>query len=584
MAVRQALGRGLQLGRALLLRFTAKPGPTYGWGRPERPGPAAAWGRGERPGQAAGPGAEPHRLGLGLPDRYRFFRQSVAGLAARLQRQFVVRARGGAGPCGRAVFLAFGLGLGLVEEKQAEGRRAASACQEIQAIFTQKNKLPSDPLDTRRWQGFQLEEYLIGQSIGKGCSAAVYEATVPVLPQNLEVAKSFGLLPGRGPDAVPRGEEEELAPRALAFPLAIKMMWNISAGSSSEAIFNTMSQELVPASRVALAGEYGAVTYRKSKGGPKQLAPHPNIIRVFRAFTSSVPLLPGALVDYPDVLPPRLHPEGLGHGRTLFLVMKNYPCTLRQYLRENSPSPRLATVMTLQLLEGVDHLVQQGVAHRDLKSDNILVELDADGCPWLVIADFGCCLADKHVGLQLPFTSWYVDRGGNGCLMAPEVSTACPGPRAVIDYSKADAWAIGALAYEIFGLSNPFYGQGGAHLESRSYQEAQLPALPKSVPRDVRQLVRSLLQREASKRPSARVAANVLHLSLWGEHTLALKNLKLDKMIGWLLQQSAATLLADRLTEKSCVETKMKMLFLANLEYEALCEAALLLYSWRAAP
>lgn len=321
MAVRQALGRGLQLGRALLLRFTAKPGPAYGWGRPERPGPATAWGRGERPGQAAGPSAEPRRLGLGLPDRYRFFRQSVAGLAARLQRQFLVRARGGAGPCGRAVFLAFGLGLGLVEEKQAEGRRAASACQEIQAIFTQKNKLLPDPLDTRRWQGFQLEEYLIGQSIGKGCSAAVYEATMPVLPRKLEVSESTRLLPERGPDIIPRGEEERAA-QAPAFPLAIKMMWNISAGSSSEAIFSKMSQELVPASRVALAGEYGAVTYRKSKGGPKQLAPHPNIIRVFRAFTSSVPLLPGALVDYPDVLPPRLHPEGLGHGRTLFLVMK----------------------------------------------------------------------------------------------------------------------------------------------------------------------------------------------------------------------------------------------------------------------
>ncbi|XP_066231383.1 serine/threonine-protein kinase PINK1, mitochondrial [Saccopteryx leptura] len=577
MAVRQALGRGLQLGRALLLRFTAKPGPAYGWGRAERPGPAVARGRGERPGQAAGPGAELRRLGL--PDRYRFFRQSVAGLAARLQRQFVVRARGSAGPCGRAVFLAFGLGLGLVEEKQAEGRRATSACEEIQAIFTQKNKLLPDPLDTRRWQGFQLEEYLIGQSIGKGCSAAVYEATMPVLPWKLELAKNIRPLPGRGPDTIPPGEEEERAPRAPAFPLAIKMMWNISAGSSSEAIFSKMSQELVPASRVALAGEYGEVTYRKSKGGPKQLAPHPNIIRVFRAFTSSVPLLPGALVDYPDVLPPRLHPEGLGHGRTLFLVMKNYPCTLRQYLRENTPSPRLATMMILQLLEGVDHLVQQGVAHRDLKSDNILVELDADGCPWLVISDFGCCLADECVGLQLPFTSWYVDRGGNGCLMAPEVSTACPGPRVVIDYSKADAWAVGAIAYEIFGLSNPFY----SHLESQSYQEAQLPALPESVPLDARQLVRSLLQRDASKRPSARVAANVLHLRLWGEHTLALKNLQLDKMIGWLLQQSAATLLADRLTEKSCVETKMKMLFLANLEYEVLCQAALLLNSWRAA-
>ncbi|XP_059945070.1 serine/threonine-protein kinase PINK1, mitochondrial isoform X1 [Mesoplodon densirostris] len=581
MAVRQALGRGLQLGRALLLRFTAKPGSTYGWGRPERPGPAAGWGRGERPGQAAGPGAEARRLGLGLPGRYRFFRQSVAGLAARLQRQFVGRPRGGAGPCGRAVFLAFGLGLGLIEEKQAEGRRAASACEEIQAVFTQKNKLLPDPLDARRRQGFRLEEYLIGKSIGKGCSAAVYEATMPVLSQNQPVAGSIGLLPGRGPDIIPR--EEERAPLAPAFPLAIKMMWNISAGSSSEAIFSTMIQELVPASRVALAGEYGAVVHRRSNGGPKQLAAHPNVIRVFRAFTSSVPLLPGALLDYPDVLPPRLHPEGLGHGRTLFLVMKNYSCTLRQYLCGNSPSPRLATVMTLQLLEGVAHLVQQGVAHRDLKSDNVLVEPDADGCPWLVITDFGCCLADERVGLQLPFTSWYVDRGGNGCLMAPEVSTACPGPRAVIDYSKADAWAVGALAYEIFGLPNPFYGQGRAHLESRSYQEAQLPALPGSVPLEARQLARSLLQRDASKRPSARVAANVLHLSLWGEHTLALKDLKPDKMIGWLLQQSAATLLANRLAEKNCVETKMKMLFLANLEYEALSQAALLLCSWRAA-
>ena len=86
------------------------------------------------------------------------------------------------------------------------------------------------------------------------------------------------------------------------------------------------------------------------------------------------------------------------------------------------------------------------------------------------------------------------------------------------------------------------------------------------------------------QRPSARVAANVLHLSLWGEHMLAPKNLKLDKMIAWLLQQSAATLLANRLTEKNCVETKMKMLFLANLEYEALSQTALLLDSWRAAP
>lgn len=58
----------------------------------------------------------------------------------------------------------------------------------------------------------------------------------------------------------------------------------------------------------------------------------------------------------------------------------SYPCTLRQYLEEQTPSSRLATMMTLQLLEGVDHLVQQGIAHRDLKSDNILVEWDSGRC------------------------------------------------------------------------------------------------------------------------------------------------------------------------------------------------------------
>lgn len=40
----------------------------------------------------------------------------------------------------------------------------------------------------------------------------------------------------------------------------------------------------------------------------------------------------------------------------------------------------------------------------------------------MVITDFGCCLADERLGLKLPFPSWYVDRGGNTCLMAPEVT------------------------------------------------------------------------------------------------------------------------------------------------------------------
>ncbi|NXG46742.1 PINK1 kinase, partial [Psilopogon haemacephalus] len=498
--------------------------------------------------------------------RLLFLRGPARGLAS------VARRGGGGG----GVCMALAMALGLVEPRLEEQRRAESACRHIQTMFVGKNKPQKDPLSSSRWQGFKLEEYLIGQPIGKGCSAAVYEAAIPFSPGQLV---GQGQQPGGG-----SAEEEPVEkhqPKG-AFPLAIKMMWNISAGSSSEAILDAMGRELVPATGLALAGEYGTVLgCRKPVLGRKKLQPHPNIIQVIRAFTSSVPLLPGAFADYPDVLPLSLNPRGIGHSRTLFLVMKNYPCTLREYLKENSPDVSLSTMMILQLLEGVDHLVRHGIAHRDLKSDNILVEFDSAGCPWLVITDFGCCLADDSIGLRLPFTSAYVDRGGNGCLMAPEVITASPGPGTVINYCKADAWAVGAIAYEILGLPNPFYGHGDTSLESRSYHEDQLPTLPQHVPLELKQVIKMLLWRDPEKRLSARVAANVLHLSLWGENVLASQTLKPDQMVSWLLCQSAAALLMNRLVDKSLVETKLKMCFLANLEYEDLWAAIFLLLAWR---
>lgn len=71
----------------------------------------------------------------------------------------------------------------------------------------------------------------------------------------------------------------------------------------------------------------GLFTYRHFGVLPKRISAHPNVIRVYRAFTADVPLLQGAQEEYPDVLPPRLNPAGLGNNRTLFLVMKKYDLT-----------------------------------------------------------------------------------------------------------------------------------------------------------------------------------------------------------------------------------------------------------------
>lgn len=77
------------------------------------------------------------------------------------------------------------------------------------------------------------------------------------------------------------------------------------------------------------------------------------------------------------------------------------------------------------------------------------------------------------------------------------MATAVPGRGVVIDYSKADAWAVGAISYEIFGQPNPFYRAVG--LQSESFQEKQLPPLPSGVPADVQLVIRFLLRRNPSK-------------------------------------------------------------------------------------
>ncbi|KAF7696231.1 serine/threonine-protein kinase PINK1, mitochondrial [Silurus meridionalis] len=554
MSVKHALSRGLEFSRSLFQLGILKPaGRIAGKFRGERL-------RVNQPGRSV----QPRTF---LPARYRYYRTSLSGLAAQLQSAGFRRLIGGGSPRNRAVFLAFGVGLGLIDQQLDEDRRSAATCQEIQALFTKSSvQSPVKPFTS----GYKLEDYVIGKQIGKGCNAAVYEAAAPFAPLGPNSRCSLVELKQNGEES---GIMAPLKfPGAHSYPLAVKMMWNIGAGSSSEAILNAMAQELVPANPQALRKEKELVLNGHFGEAPKRVTAHPNIIQVYRAFTAEVPLLPGALNEYPAALPARLNPAGLGNNHTLFLVMKNYPCTLQQYLQVCVPGSRHGSMMLLQLLEGVDHLCRQDIAHRDLKSDNILLEFDSADCPRLVITDFGCCLAEERLGLKLPFTSRYVYRGGNSCLMAPEVATAESGPGVEINYSKADAWAVGAIGYEIFGQPNPFYSSSG--LESRSYQEKQLPPLGASVPSDVQLVVRLLLRRNPKKRPSARVAANILHLSLWGKRALvSLKPDSMGKMADWLLCHSAVVLLKGS-RRNALVEAELQRGFLANLDLEELRMAA----------
>lgn len=288
---------------------------------------------------------------------------------------------------------------------------------------------------------------------------------------------------------------------------AVKMLFNFGTNSQSSSLHKGFAKEWqVLSVQTQENTSIEGLTYTS-------LPPHPNICPILGAFADDVPCLPDAISNYPAALPPLYGEGSFGRNRTLFLVMPRYNRTVREFLASNqSPDQRIATFLMLQLLQGISHLTRHGISHRDLKTDNLLLdEIAGDSCPQLAIADFGCCLADKQWGLKLPFITEEIDRGGNIALMAPEIVCAVPGKNAVLDYTKSDAWAAAAISYELFGDKNPF---GGSGLDSRTYQDEQLPLL-EHAQSGVKKVVTRLLKRDPSERITADMATVMLALILW---------------------------------------------------------------------
>jgi len=119
MSVKHAVGRGLELARSVFQLGLFKPA-----------GRVAAKFRGERlrvsrPTRTV----QPQTF---LPGRYRFFRRSLSGLAAQLQSGAFRRVIGGGSPRNRTLFLAFGVGLTLIEQQLEDDRTSVAVCQKIQ--------------------------------------------------------------------------------------------------------------------------------------------------------------------------------------------------------------------------------------------------------------------------------------------------------------------------------------------------------------------------------------------------------------------------------------------------------------------
>lgn len=358
------------------------------------------------------------------------------------------------------VSLASGTGI-LTKEDELEG-----VCWEIrEAISKIKWHYHDVDLDESRFENkpVSLDDMVFGKPIGKGSNAVVYAAKLKTIQEQQDKIGNENATT----DNIDLTNEQRQVERKISkvrvenddditkFPLALKMMFNYDIQSSSMAILRAMYRETVPArvyySNVGVNDWEIDLSSRK-----RHLPPHPNIVAIFSVFTDYVPELEGCRDLYPAALPRRIFSDGEGRNMSLFLLMKRYNKNLSEYISTEPPPTRTSILIFAQLLEGVAHLAAHEIAHRDLKSDNLLLDTSEDGAPILVLSDFGCCLADKANGLHLPYTSFDVDKGGNTALMAPEIVNQKPGTFSVLNYEKSDLWAAGAIAYEIFGCVNPF--------------------------------------------------------------------------------------------------------------------------------
>jgi len=326
-------------------------------------------------------------------------------------------------------------------------------------------------------------------------------------------------------------------------------MFNYDIQSNAMAILKAMYRETIPA-RCRLDNGVAESWEKSLMDQTITLPPHPNIVLMPGFFCDQIPNLKRSREWFPSALPARLNPTGYGRNMSLFLLMKRYDNNLREYL-SNDVSMRTRIILFAQLLEAVTHLNRSGIAHRDLKSDNILVDSSYDSLPLLVLSDFGCCLADKKNGLRLPYASHEVDKGGNQALMAPEIINKEPSLFAVLNYMKSDLWACGAIAYEIFGYPNPFYNPStensigyGPVMTNENYSESMLPELGEEVPFIVRKLVENILQRNPRNRLNCDTAANVLELVLWAPSSWIKfgRNPTNNEILQWLLSLTTKVL------------------------------------------
>jgi len=189
---------------------------------------------------------------------------------------------------------------------------------------------------------------------------------------------------------------------------------------------------------------------------------------------------------------------GEAENGVVFLVMEYLDGkTLKEIIREDGPMPLPRIVEILRQVGGaLDAAHHEGVVHRDLKSDNIML-LSSSGTDYAKVLDFGIAKIKEADGAYDPGLTAPDLVIGTPQYMSPEQCSQSPD----ID-ARSDIYSLGVILYELLVGHVPFTGESPTAIMLKHLQEPAPSVLDERS--DVPRSVGAVVARALAKEPEAR--------------------------------------------------------------------------------
>ena len=197
-----------------------------------------------------------------------------------------------------------------------------------------------------------------------------------------------------------------------------------------------------------------------------------------------------ARLTHPHILP--LYDSGEAGGFLYYVMPYIDGESLRERLVQHGELPIADAVKILrEVVDALAHAHEQGVVHRDIKPDNVMLS-----GRHALVTDFGVAKAVSEATGRAKLTTAGVALG-TPAYMAPEQATADP----TMDH-RADIYAVGAVGYEMLTGRPPFTGTTQQEVLSAHVTRTPDPVTKhrETVPPALAQLVMKCLEKKPADR------------------------------------------------------------------------------------